>query len=67
MSDIIGQMSLDSISDDIKPPIKCDWVSRPVCGRCHVFLSRYDVDDSGNAFNLTEVACAHCGQVNRLD
>ena len=67
MNQFLGQTSLESLTDDIKPPIKCSWIVRPICGRCKVFLSRFYVDELGHSINLTEVACAHCGQVNRLD
>jgi len=67
VSEFLGQTTLESLTDDIRPPIKCGWVARPVCGRCKVFLARFYVDDSGHPINLTEVACSHCGQVNRLD
>lgn len=63
----VGQTSLDSLTNDANPPIKCGWFSQPFCGRCGVRLSKVIIDDSGNAINLTEVTCAHCGQVNRLD
>jgi hypothetical protein len=63
----VGQLSLDSLTEDKNPPIKCAWRSRPACGRCGVWLSKGEVDDTGHYRTVVETACAHCGQVNRLD
>jgi uncharacterized Zn-finger protein len=63
----IGQTTLESLTDDINPPIKCSWVQRPICGRCKVFLSLHYLDEQGNIQTANERVCSHCGQVNRLD
>ncbi len=67
MSDTVGQTTLESLTEDIHPPIKCNWRSRPACGKCGVWLSKGWFDDKGNFQRLNEDTCAHCGAVNRLD
>ncbi len=57
-NDTVGQTTLESLTEDRNPPIKCAWRQRPACGRCGVWLSRFEVDGSGHANSLTESKCA---------
>lgn len=63
----VGQMSLDSISEDINKPQKCKWAMRPRCFRCGVWLCKEIKDETGIIQSTNERVCAGCGQVNRLD